>query len=277
MSHFYAPIHLEILVEMVTHGPHVQHLQPHPFRVPPRRDDGLATVIPLTSQTGILELHPNDQTVVVRAGTTLVHLQNELAEVGHTIPIHLFPGELLSQDLATLISLNLPHLRMAQHGTWRDWVLGMTVLRANGELVKLGSRAVKNVAGYDGTRLMTGSRGVFGMILDVTLRTVPVRGLATLDVQQGTHAEVRCIYRPQRADAPGEAERLVKQLVTYDRAAGVLYLCRAVKNPTAESHQWIAGQAPVQSPAATRLRHAMKQALDPEDKFNRGEFDGGEA
>ncbi|MDX2065436.1 MAG: FAD-binding oxidoreductase [Fimbriimonadaceae bacterium] len=267
------PDSIEAIADLVAGAHRVYHLQPHPFR-------GLAasaamdgTWLDLSRWSGVVHHYADDQTVVVRAGTSLSELQAALAGARQTIPWAQLDGPALDSDITTLIGLNLPHPLMAQHGTWRDWVLGMTVVRANGTVVKLGSRAVKNVAGYDGTRLLTGSRGIFGIVIEATLRTYPLGGLATLDLQLGREDVVHCIYRLQRADVELECERLAESLVAYDRAAHTLYLSQAVPAPLPHAHRWEVGKPPAQSTAVSALRVAMKRALDPDDKLNPGEYD----
>ncbi len=83
----------------------------------------------------------------------------------------------LGSNIANAIDFNFPHPLEAQCGTWRDWILGMKVMLADGTIVNTGSRAVKNVAGYDLHKLLIGARGTLGMILEVTIRTTPYDSL----------------------------------------------------------------------------------------------------
>src|SRR5476651_1570951 len=101
-------------------------------------------------------------------------------EPGQASAVAAFYGPLIDE-----IAFNLPHTLQAQYGSWRDWILGMRVVQADGTFAKCGSKAVKNVAGYDVQKLMIGARGTLGLIAEVTLRTFPVKALPASEVQFG--------------------------------------------------------------------------------------------
>jgi glycolate oxidase FAD binding subunit len=112
-----------------------------------------------------------DLTVTVEAGMTLARLQGILAKANQFLPIDpSYP------DTATIGGI----LATADTGSWRhrygsvrDFVLGITFVRADGEIAKAGGRVVKNVAGYDLMKLLTGSYGTLGILGQVTLRVYP--------------------------------------------------------------------------------------------------------
>lgn len=122
--------------------------------------------------SGIVEHHPEDMVVVVRAGTRLTDLQNSLAERGQCIPWASPLGDIGS--VGGLLALGLPNGLEARCGGWRDWCLGMTIVRPDGRVARSGSQAVKSVAGYDVHKLMIGARGTLGVIAEVILRTLPL-------------------------------------------------------------------------------------------------------
>ncbi len=126
----------------------------------------------MSEYSGIVQWMPEDQVVVARAGTLLSTLQSELAVKGQCLPL---PQGIAEVTLGGAISLNLPHAFQDQYGSWRDWVLGMTVVLADGSVRKCGSHAVKNVAGYDVQKLFIGARGTLGVIAEVILRTYPLK------------------------------------------------------------------------------------------------------
>ena len=110
------------------------------------------------------------------AGTPVSQVQAALAEVHQTLPFAPF-DEGDDPTIGGALSLALPHRLEGACGTWRDWTLGMTVVRPNGVVAKCGSCAVKNVAGYDVGRLFIGARGALGVIVEVILKTYPLKAL----------------------------------------------------------------------------------------------------
>jgi hypothetical protein len=148
------------------------------FRIP-----GTSTQLLTTKQlTGIISFEPDDQVVEVQAGTILGSLQDELMQKGQCLPIvgwadGFSPSAFFHSTVGGEISLNLPHFLEAETRSWRDWIIGMTVVLADGTIAKSGSHAVKSVAGYDLHRFMVGTRGTLAVIAKVILRTVPLRSL----------------------------------------------------------------------------------------------------
>ncbi|MHB8636617.1 MAG: FAD-binding oxidoreductase [Fimbriimonadaceae bacterium] len=135
-----------------------------------------SSVLDLSLLSGIVSIAPADQVVVVRAGTPLSHVQAALGAVNQTLPFAPFEaGD--DPTIGGALSLALPHRLEGACGTWRDWTLGLTVVRPNGAVAKCGSAAVKNVAGYDVGRLFIGARGVLGVIAEVILKTFPLKAL----------------------------------------------------------------------------------------------------
>ncbi|MEN9222011.1 MAG: FAD-binding oxidoreductase [Thermostichus sp. BF3_bins_97] len=113
-----------------------------------------------------------DLTVTVEAGMTLAELQQILAEQGQWWPV-----DPLYSDWATvggiIATADTGSLRQ-RYGGIRDLLLGITFVRADGEVAKAGGRVVKNVAGYDLMKLFTGSLGSLGILTQVSLRLYPL-------------------------------------------------------------------------------------------------------
>ncbi|MGI0492897.1 FAD-binding oxidoreductase [Alkalinema pantanalense CENA528] len=113
-----------------------------------------------------------DLTITVEAGLTFAELQRSLAAVGQFLAIDpSYPDRAtIGGIIATGDSGALRH----RYNSVRDMVLGVTFVRSDGQLVKAGGRVVKNVAGYDLMKLLTGSYGTLGVITQVTLRVYPL-------------------------------------------------------------------------------------------------------
>lgn len=113
----------------------------------------------------------DDLTVVAPAAVTVAALNDVLRPSGQWLPLDPPHPELASLGGTFAVGAGGP-LR-TRYGLPRDLVLGMTLLRADGELVKAGGRVVKNVTGYDLMRAWTGSLGTLGIVTEVALRVLP--------------------------------------------------------------------------------------------------------
>ena len=134
--------------------------------VPERYDIALST----TRLDRVLEYEPADLTVTVEAGLTLAKLQALLNEQGQFLPIGGPPQATVGGLLA------VGHGGPSQHayGRPRDWLLGCRIALVDGTVVHTGGRVVKNVAGYDLSRMMVGSLGTLGVFVEVTLKVAPL-------------------------------------------------------------------------------------------------------
>ena len=117
---------------------------------------------------GIVEYVPGDLTITVRAGTPLRDITQLTARHNQWLPLDPFgsPDMTIGATVATASAGPLAHA----FGTPRDQVIGLGFVTGRGDYVRSGGRVVKNVAGFDLTRLLIGSWGTLGVITDVTLR-----------------------------------------------------------------------------------------------------------
>src|SRR5438270_5712299 len=120
----------------------------------------------------VVEYEPADLTVTVEAGVRLVDLQAKLAEHGQFLPLDPPGGDAASVG-GVLAANAWGPLRHAV-GTARDWLLGISIVHADGTLTKGGGRVVKNVAGYDMPKLYIGSLGTLGVIAGATFKVAPL-------------------------------------------------------------------------------------------------------
>lgn len=122
---------------------------------------------------GITSYEPTELVVTARSGTPLAELEATLAERGQMLafePPHFGEGATVGGTIACGVS---GPGRVAA-GAARDFVLGAALLAASGELMYFGGQVMKNVAGYDISRLLCGSYGVLGVIAEVSLKVLPV-------------------------------------------------------------------------------------------------------
>ena len=122
---------------------------------------------------GVLHYDPAELVVTARAGTRLADLVALLLRHGQRLPFE--PPAF--GDAATVggtIATGLAGPARIARGPVRDFVLGARVLSGDGRLLRFGGEVMKNVAGYDVSRLLAGSLGVLGVLLDVSLKVLPV-------------------------------------------------------------------------------------------------------
>jgi glycolate oxidase FAD binding subunit len=126
----------------------------------------------LTAHTGVVDYDPQELVLTARTGTRLQDLETLLAEAGQYLPFeppHFGPAA----TLGGAIACGLAGPARASAGPVRDFVLGARVLTGAAEVLSFGGRVMKNVAGYDVTRLMVGACGTLGVLLEVSLKVLP--------------------------------------------------------------------------------------------------------
>ncbi|GAB6067583.1 glycolate oxidase subunit GlcE [Methylothermus subterraneus] len=125
----------------------------------------------LSGHRGIVEYVPEELVVTVRAGTPLAELEEALAAEGQMLgfePPHFGPA-----TVGGAVAAGLSGPRRPFAGAVRDFVLGVKLLTGRGEVLAFGGQVMKNVAGFDVSRLVAGSLGALGVILEVSLKVLP--------------------------------------------------------------------------------------------------------
>ena len=122
---------------------------------------------------GIISYEPSELVITARAGTPLSQIQEVLAERGQMLPFEP-PAFGDNATLGGTVACGLSGPRRPYAGACRDFVLGMTLLNGRGEILKFGGQVMKNVAGYDLSRLNTGALGTLGVILEISLKVLPL-------------------------------------------------------------------------------------------------------
>ena len=120
---------------------------------------------------GELDHQADDLTLVAPAAMTLAEIDAALRPSGQFLPLD--PPLAPSATIGGVVAAGAGGPLRTRYGLPRDAVIGMTILRADGELVRAGGRVVKNVTGYDMMRLWCGSFGTLGVITSVALRVLP--------------------------------------------------------------------------------------------------------
>ncbi|MDQ3271670.1 MAG: glycolate oxidase subunit GlcE [Pseudomonadota bacterium] len=123
--------------------------------------------------SGITSYEPSELVVTVRAGTPLAELEAVLSERGQCLPFEPphFEG---GATVGGMVASGLSGPARASVGAVRDYVLGVTLLNGRAELLTFGGQVIKNVAGYDVSRLMCGAMGTLGLITAVSLKVLPL-------------------------------------------------------------------------------------------------------
>ena len=122
---------------------------------------------------GIVSYEPTELVLTARAGTPLVEIEAALASNRQMLPFeppHFGPGA----TLGGCVAAGLSGPRRAYAGAARDYVLGVRMIDGKGEVLRFGGQVMKNVAGYDVSRLMAGSLGTLGLLLEVSLKILPL-------------------------------------------------------------------------------------------------------
>ncbi len=125
-----------------------------------------------TAYRGIIDYEPTELVITACAGTRLVDLETALEQYGQMLAFEP-PYFGAAATLGGCVAAGLSGPRRATAGAARDFVLGVRMLSGQGEDLSFGGQVMKNVAGYDVSRLMAGAMGTLGMLLEVSLKVLP--------------------------------------------------------------------------------------------------------
>ena len=131
-----------------------------------------ATLLDVSGHRGIVSYDPVELVITARAGTPLRELEQTLHEANQILPFEP-PHFGWGATLGGTIACGLSGPARSFSGSARDYVLGVKVINGRGEILNFGGQVMKNVAGYDCSRLMAGAMGTLGVMLEISLKVLP--------------------------------------------------------------------------------------------------------
>ena len=120
-------------------------------------------ILDMSYYAGVVDYHPEELVITVKAGTTIRQIKDLLAQNGQVIPF--FIGEDIDTTIGAAYALGSAELR--------DAVLGIKIVDGQGRQLTFGGQVMKNVAGYDVSRLLVGSQGKLAVICEICFRVLP--------------------------------------------------------------------------------------------------------
>lgn len=128
-------------------------------------------ILNLTKMNKILEVSKTNMTIKVQAGAVIGEIQKAVEEVGLFFPLD--PSNLIVSTIGGAIAQSAGGPKTFKYGSTKDFVLGLKVVLANGDIIKTGSSMIKNATGYHLEQLFIGSEGTLGIVVEATLKLIP--------------------------------------------------------------------------------------------------------
>jgi glycolate oxidase subunit GlcD len=178
----------------------------------------------------IIEHEPADLVAIAEAGVTLKRFNDALEQKGQWLPVDPPDAENGSATIGGVVATGLGGAQQFGYGAPRRHVIGMKVVLADGSLIKVGGRVVKNVAGYDLCKLFTGSYGTLGVIVEVNFKLRPIPWETKTTLASGNRADL--LQKAQRVIA-SRLFPVAVELLSPKLARG---LARATELPEGDEH-----------------------------------------
>lgn len=128
-------------------------------------------ILNFTKMNKILEINKTNMTVKVQAGTVIGEIQKEVEKLGLYFPLD--PSNLVVSTVGGAIAQSAGGPKTFKYGSTKDFVLGLKVVLANGEILQTGSSMIKNATGYHLEQLFIGSEGTLGLVVEADLKLIP--------------------------------------------------------------------------------------------------------
>lgn len=161
---------------------------------PPLRGEAIAISTAKLNQ--VIDHAAGDLTVTAQAGVKLADLQQQLAQARQFLAIA--PHHSASATLGGIVATADTGSLRQRYGGVRDMLIGVSFVRADGQVAKAGGRVVKNVAGYDLMKLMTGAYGTLGILTQMTFRLYPLPEMSETVVLVGDSAAIATVLHQIR-------------------------------------------------------------------------------
>ncbi|ROO32402.1 glycolate oxidase subunit GlcE [Salinisphaera orenii] len=156
----------------------------------------------VTGHRGIVSYEPGELVLTARAGTPLTKIEAALADAGQMLPFEP-PHHGANATLGGTIAAGMSGPGRPFFGAARDLVLGTRIVNGRGEDLRFGGEVMKNVAGYDLSRLMAGAHGTLGVLLEISLKVLPApRARATRVFEHDAATAIEQINAWQRKPWP---------------------------------------------------------------------------
>ncbi|HUP09758.1 MAG TPA: glycolate oxidase subunit GlcE [Caldimonas sp.] len=202
---------------------------------------------------GVSAYEPTELVVTARAGTPLLELEALLAGQGQCLPFEP-PRHGPGATLGGMVASGLSGPARPRVGSVRDHLLGASMLDGRGEVLSFGGQVIKNVAGYDVSRLLAGSLGILGVILEVSLKVLPL-----------PHASTTLRFELDQAAALARLHAWMREPLALDASAwwdGTLVVRLRGAEPAVRAAAQRMGGETVESQAAEPFWNGLRDQSD---------------
>jgi glycolate oxidase FAD binding subunit len=158
-----------------------------------------AKALDVSTHRGIVDYQPAELVITVRSGTSINEINQALSEQGQMLASE--PPALNGATIGGTVACNLSGPGRPWGGSIRDAVLGVQLINGRGELLRFGGQVMKNVAGYDVSRLQAGALGTLGVLTEVSLKVLPLPE-TTLTLAYSLDADAAVLTMNQRSAEP---------------------------------------------------------------------------
>ncbi len=136
-------------------------------------DSAQGEILNTSAYSGIIDYQPAELVLTAKAGTPMIEIEQALGSASQLFPFEppLFGSK---ATIGGIVCAGLSGPGRGQSGALRDFILGVKVMDGRGDIVTFGGQVMKNVAGYDVSRLMPGSMGTLGLLLEVSIKVLPI-------------------------------------------------------------------------------------------------------